>query len=84
MGKNRDRMSKLSALPPDLLAADMADELEAKIGDLQKVIQTMQDQIFALDRKVSGCCADSTLKLGTLAAEVEALRKLVPTPNPSG
>ena len=77
-------MSKVSAMPADLLAADMADELEAKIDGLQKTIQTMQDQIFALDRKISGCCADSSLKLGTLAAEVEALRKLVPTPNPSG
>lgn len=77
-------MSKVSAMPADLLAADMADELEAKIDAVQKTIQTMQDQIFILDRKISSCCADSTLKLGTLAAEVEALRKLVPTPNPSG
>lgn len=84
MGRNRDRMAKLSAMPADLLAADMADELEAKIDGLQKTIQTMQDQIFALDRKVSDCCRDSSLKLGTLAAEVDTLRTLVSTPNPSG
>ena len=84
MGKNRDRMSKISAMPADLLAADMADELEAKIDALQKTIMTMQDQIFTLDRKVTDCCRDSILKLGTLAAEVDTLRTLVPTPNPRG
>ena len=77
-------MAKLSAMPPDLLAADMADELEAKIDGLQKTIQTMQDQIFALDRKVTDCCDDASRKLSSLVAEVETLRKRLSTPAPNG
>lgn len=75
MGRNRDRMAKLSAMPPDLLAGDMADELEAKIDGIQKTIQTMQDQIYALDRKLSDCCPDDAVKLS--AAEIAGLRKLL-------
>ena len=75
-------MAKLSAMPADLLAADMADELEAKIEAVQSTIQAMQDQIFALDRKVTDCCRDSALRLGSLASDVDTLRKLIPTPTP--
>ena len=88
MGKYRDRMARISAMPPDLLAADMADELDGKIEAVQKTIQTMQDQIYILDQKVTACCDDAALKREVLSlrAELEAVRgelaNLKPTPTP--
>lgn len=76
MGKHRDRMAKISAMPPDLLSADFCDELEAKIVDVTKRVSTIEEQLIVIDRKLTDCCGGSSLRteVDALRAELQKLR----------
>lgn len=84
MGKYRDQMSKISAMPPDLLSADFCDQLEAKIVDVTKRVSTIEEQLIVLDRKLTDCCGGNSLRteVAALRAEVQKLR--APSSPPTG
>lgn len=89
MGAYRDRMSRVSAFAPDLLAADFCDELASSIGDMRhqvesltKRVSNIEEQLIVIDRKITDCCSDSLrLQVSSLRAEIEAL-KARPNPTP--
>lgn len=91
MGAYRDRMSKLSAMPPDLVGADFCDELAASIADLRKQIEsttkrvaTIEEQLILIDRKLTDCCDGSLrLQVSALRTEVEALKPKPASPPPA-
>lgn len=89
MGAYRDRMSRISAIGPDLLAADFCDELAASMADLRKQVDSVtrrvaniEEQLIVIDRKITDCCGDSLrLAVSELRAEVENLKNN-PSPPP--
>lgn len=81
MGKHRDQMAKISALPPDLLAADFSDQLDDKIVEVTRRVSSIEEQLIIIDRKLADCCGDS-LK-SEVAALKEQLRSLVAPPRPA-
>ena len=82
MGAYRDRMSRVSAFSPDLLAADFCDELASSIGDMRHQVESLTKRecrtLRAIDRnrsQITDCCSDSLrLEVSSLRAEIEALR----------
>lgn len=79
----RERISKVSAMPADLMGADFCDELDAKIKNLGTWVSRIEDGLAILDRKVTDCCSDSARaeirsEIGSLRADLEALKKAGP------
>lgn len=68
MGKYRDRMTKWSAMPADLLGADFCDELDSKIVEVTRRVSAIEERLILIDRALTDCCDDS------LRAEVAAIR----------
>ena len=84
----RERISKVSAMPADLMGADFCDELDIKIKNLATWVSRIEDGLAILDRKVTDCCSDSAraalrAEISGLRAEVEALKSKIPaSPSP--
>lgn len=91
MGAYRDRMARISAMLPDLLAADFCDELASSIADLRKDlaattkrVSAIEELLIQVDRRLTDCCDDSLRhQVASLRAEVESL-KLRPAPPVTG
>lgn len=80
MGKYRDRMTKWSAMPADLLGADFCDELDLKITEVTRRVSAIEERLILIDRKLTDCCDDSLRgEVTDLRAELQKLR---PPPSP--
>lgn len=81
----RERISRVSAMPADLMGADFCDELAAQLLQVTQRVSKIEEQLTLLDRKITDCCDDSARlalrnEISALRREVDALK--APPPNP--
>lgn len=90
MGRYRDRVRTCSAAMPDLMLADICDELDGMIQTAMQEIAKVKEQLVLIDRRLTDCCDDSARdrlkgEVSSLRAELGAIRDSLKSapPNPT-